>query len=66
MVHQHFTLVEALTVADNLEIGGYHPSVRQYRDETYERVPGRRPVTPRVLLLCPPLAGNRIDQRSDN
>ncbi len=27
-----------MTVADNLEIGGYHPSVRQYRDETYERV----------------------------
>jgi branched-chain amino acid transport system ATP-binding protein len=27
-----------MTVADNLEIGGYHPSVRPYRDETYERV----------------------------
>ncbi len=27
-----------MTVADNLEIGGYHPSVRSYRDETFERV----------------------------
>ncbi len=27
-----------MTVADNLEIGGYHPSVRPYRDETYQRV----------------------------
>ena len=27
-----------MTVADNLEIGGYHSSVRPYRDETYARV----------------------------
>jgi branched-chain amino acid transport system ATP-binding protein len=27
-----------MTVADNLEIGGYHPAARKYRDETYERV----------------------------
>ncbi len=27
-----------MTVADNLEIGGYHPSVRPHRDETYARV----------------------------
>lgn len=27
-----------MTVADNLEIGGYHPSVRSYRNETFERV----------------------------
>ncbi len=27
-----------MTVADNLEIGGYHPSVRPYRNETFERV----------------------------
>ena len=27
-----------MTVADNLEIGGYHPSVRPYRDQTYARV----------------------------
>jgi branched-chain amino acid transport system ATP-binding protein len=33
-----------MTVADNLEIGGYHPSVRQYRDETFERVIGIFPI----------------------